>query len=74
MSTVVGSREVIRFAANIPTAAGASEYSTLAFCDPISCEKQRSFALATEAPGFDGSGVPDICSRVTTRQPSISRR
>ena len=39
----------MRFAANIPTAAGASEYSTLAFCDSISWEKQRSFALAAEA-------------------------
>ena len=50
---------VMRFAANIPTAAGASEYSMLAFCESISWEKQRSFARSVEAAGFDGLGVPD---------------
>jgi len=47
------------FTVNIPTSAGASEYSTLAFCDRISWEKQRSFARAAEAAGYDGLGVPD---------------
>lgn len=34
----------MRFAANIPTAAGSSEYSSLAFCDMIEQEAQRDFA------------------------------
>lgn len=49
----------MRFAANVPTSAGASEYSTLAFCDAIDWETQRSYAQAVEAAGFDGVGVPD---------------
>lgn len=49
----------MRFTANVPTSAGASEYSTLAFCDRIGWEKQRDYARAVEAAGFDGIGVPD---------------
>jgi Coenzyme F420-dependent N5,N10-methylene tetrahydromethanopterin reductase and related flavin-dependent oxidoreductases len=49
----------MRFAVNIPTSAGSSEYSTLAYCDSISWEKQRSYAVAAESAGYDGLGVPD---------------
>mgnify|MGYP006277863501 CR=1 FL=1 len=49
----------MQFAVNIPTSAGASEYSTLAFCDEISYETQRDYAQRIEALGFDGVAVPD---------------
>lgn len=49
----------MRFAVNIPTSAGESEYSTLAFCNAIDWEKQRSYARTAEAAGFDGVAVPD---------------
>jgi alkanesulfonate monooxygenase SsuD/methylene tetrahydromethanopterin reductase-like flavin-dependent oxidoreductase (luciferase family) len=49
----------MRFAANIPTSAGASEYSTLAFCDEISWAKQRDYGQQLDAAGFDGLAVPD---------------
>ncbi|WP_138005618.1 LLM class flavin-dependent oxidoreductase [Halalkalirubrum salinum] len=49
----------MRFAANIPTSAGDSEYSTLVFCDGITWKKQRDYARAVEAAGFDGIAVPD---------------
>lgn len=49
----------MRFGANIPTSAGASEYSMLAFCDSISWEKQRDYARTAETAGFDGIAVPD---------------
>jgi alkanesulfonate monooxygenase SsuD/methylene tetrahydromethanopterin reductase-like flavin-dependent oxidoreductase (luciferase family) len=47
------------FAVNVPTSAGASEYSTLAFCDEISWPIQRDFAVAMEELGYDGVAVPD---------------
>jgi alkanesulfonate monooxygenase SsuD/methylene tetrahydromethanopterin reductase-like flavin-dependent oxidoreductase (luciferase family) len=49
----------MKFAVNVPTSAGASEYSTLAFCDEISWEKQRDYARLVERLGFDGVAVPD---------------
>lgn len=49
----------MRFTANVPTSAGESEYSTLAFCHRIDWEDQRDYARAVEAAGFDGIGVPD---------------
>ncbi len=50
---------MVEFAVNIPTSAGASEYSNLAFCDEISWAKQRRFGTAIEDLGFDGIAVPD---------------
>lgn len=49
----------MRFAVNVPTSAGASEYSTLAFCDAIEWDDQRAYAECVEAAGFDGLAVPD---------------
>lgn len=49
----------MKFTVNIPTSAGESEYSTLAFCDQISWPKQRTYGQAIEVTGYDGIGVPD---------------
>lgn len=49
----------MRFAVNIPTSGGTSEYSTLPFCSRIDWPTQRAFGLAAESLGFDGLGVPD---------------
>jgi alkanesulfonate monooxygenase SsuD/methylene tetrahydromethanopterin reductase-like flavin-dependent oxidoreductase (luciferase family) len=49
----------MRFAVNVPTSAGASEYSTLAFCDSIDWETQREYATLLEELGYDGLAVPD---------------
>lgn len=49
----------MRFAVNIPTSAGSSEYSTLAFCDSVSWETQREYGTVAERAGYDGLGVPD---------------
>jgi alkanesulfonate monooxygenase SsuD/methylene tetrahydromethanopterin reductase-like flavin-dependent oxidoreductase (luciferase family) len=49
----------MRFAANLPTSAGTSEYSTLAYCDSIDWETQREYAVNVESFGFDGIAVPD---------------
>lgn len=49
----------MQFAVNVPTSAGASEYSNLAFCDEIAWEKQRDYARLVEELGFDGVAVPD---------------
>ncbi|WP_266083253.1 LLM class flavin-dependent oxidoreductase [Haladaptatus caseinilyticus] len=49
----------MEFAVNIPTSCGTSEYSTLAFCEDISWEKQRDFSVKIEELGFDGIAVPD---------------
>jgi alkanesulfonate monooxygenase SsuD/methylene tetrahydromethanopterin reductase-like flavin-dependent oxidoreductase (luciferase family) len=49
----------MRFAVNLPTSAGASEYSTLINCETIDWESQRSYASAIDDLGFDGIGVPD---------------
>jgi len=49
----------MRFAANIPTGVGSSEYSMLAFCDSIDWETQMEFAQSIEAAGYDGIAVPD---------------
>ncbi|WP_129113595.1 LLM class flavin-dependent oxidoreductase [Halegenticoccus tardaugens] len=47
------------FAVNIPTCVGSSEYSSLAFCDSISWEKQQKFGVDIEGLGFNGLAVPD---------------
>jgi alkanesulfonate monooxygenase SsuD/methylene tetrahydromethanopterin reductase-like flavin-dependent oxidoreductase (luciferase family) len=49
----------MRFAVNIPTGVGASEYSMLAFCDAIDWETQMEYAQTIEAAGYDGIAVPD---------------
>jgi alkanesulfonate monooxygenase SsuD/methylene tetrahydromethanopterin reductase-like flavin-dependent oxidoreductase (luciferase family) len=49
----------MKFAVNVPTSAGESEYSTLAFCDEMTWEKQRDYAQFAEELGFDGVAVPD---------------
>lgn len=49
----------MRFAVNVPTSAGASEYSMFAFADGIDWEGQRDYATLLEDLGFDGIGVPD---------------
>lgn len=49
----------MRFAVNVPTSAGSSEYSTLAFCDAVDWPVQRDYARTAEAAGYDGVGVPD---------------
>ncbi|USZ70179.1 LLM class flavin-dependent oxidoreductase (plasmid) [Halorussus salilacus] len=49
----------MRFGVNVPTSAGASEYSMLAFCDSIDWKKQRGYARLAESVGFDGVAVPD---------------
>ncbi|MFB6219994.1 MAG: LLM class flavin-dependent oxidoreductase [Halolamina sp.] len=49
----------MKFAVNVPTSAGASEYSNLAFCDEATWEKQRDYARLVEHLGFDGVAVPD---------------
>ena len=50
---------MMRFAVNVPTSTGSSEYATLPFCFRIDWDTQREFALAIEALEFDGIGVPD---------------
>jgi len=49
----------MRFAVNVPTSVGASEYSTLPFCEDVEWPVQRAFAERIENLGFDGIGVPD---------------
>jgi len=49
----------MRFAVNVPTSAGASEYSTLAFCDHIDWPIQRDYGRLVDELGFDGLAVPD---------------
>lgn len=49
----------MEFAVNIPTSCGSSEYSTLPFCEGISWEHQREYAVEAEQCGFDGVAVPD---------------
>jgi len=49
----------MRFAVNMPTSGGASEYSTLPFCEDVEWPVQRAFAERIEDLGFDGIGVPD---------------
>jgi len=49
----------MRFAVNILTGVGASEYSMLAFCDAIDWETQMEYAQTIEAAGYDGIAVPD---------------
>jgi alkanesulfonate monooxygenase SsuD/methylene tetrahydromethanopterin reductase-like flavin-dependent oxidoreductase (luciferase family) len=49
----------MKFAVNLPTSAGQSEYSNLAFCDEATWENQREYARLVETLGFDGVAVPD---------------
>ncbi|SFL15501.1 Flavin-dependent oxidoreductase, luciferase family (includes alkanesulfonate monooxygenase SsuD and methylene tetrahydromethanopterin reductase) [Halogranum rubrum] len=49
----------MEFAVNVPTSAGDSVYSQLAFCDSISWADQLAFATSMETLGFDGIAVPD---------------
>ena len=49
----------MRFAVNLPTSAGASEYSTLAFCDAVDWPTQRDYGRLIDDLGYDGLGVPD---------------
>jgi alkanesulfonate monooxygenase SsuD/methylene tetrahydromethanopterin reductase-like flavin-dependent oxidoreductase (luciferase family) len=49
----------MQFAVNVPTSGGASEYSSLPYCDGISWDVQREFGTAVEDLGFDGLSVPD---------------
>lgn len=49
----------MRFAVNVPTSAGSSEYSTLAYCDQIDWPTQRDYATRIDELGYDGLGVPD---------------
>jgi alkanesulfonate monooxygenase SsuD/methylene tetrahydromethanopterin reductase-like flavin-dependent oxidoreductase (luciferase family) len=49
----------MRFAVNVPTSAGSSEYSTLARCDNISWPRQREYGALLDDLGYDGLGVPD---------------
>lgn len=49
----------MRFAVNVPTSAGSSEYSTLARCDEISWPKQRDYGVLIDTLRYDGIGVPD---------------
>jgi alkanesulfonate monooxygenase SsuD/methylene tetrahydromethanopterin reductase-like flavin-dependent oxidoreductase (luciferase family) len=49
----------MRFAVNVPTSAGSSEYSTLAFCDQIDWPTQRDYGRLVDDLGFDGLAVPD---------------
>ena len=49
----------MKFAVNVPTSVGSSEYSTLPFADAISWGDQRSFGLEIERLGYDGLAVPD---------------
>lgn len=48
-----------RFAVNLPTSAGSSEYSTLAYCDNIDWSTQIEYATRIESLGYDGLAVPD---------------
>jgi alkanesulfonate monooxygenase SsuD/methylene tetrahydromethanopterin reductase-like flavin-dependent oxidoreductase (luciferase family) len=49
----------MQFAVNVPTSAGDSVHSQLAFCDEISWDAQVEFAVAMEGLDFDGVAVPD---------------
>lgn len=49
----------MRFAVNVPTSAGTSEYSTLAFCDSVNWPTQRDYGVRLDELGYDGIGVPD---------------
>lgn len=49
----------MRFAVNVPTSAGSSEYATLASCDRIDWASQREYGRLVDELGYDGLAVPD---------------